>query len=67
MLNPLTTDLSSLVLCTPVTLTTLSLEVLPGSVRMVGNGLDQFQFVDVSSVVQFVFVSILCIHVYEDV
>ena len=67
VLDPLTTDLSSLVLCTPVTLATLSLEVPPGSVRMVGNGLDQFQFVDVSSVVQFVFVSILCIHVYEDV
>ncbi len=55
MLDPLATDLSALVLHTPATLATLSLEVLslevqPGSVRVEGDGLGHVQLVSVSSV-----------------
>ncbi len=55
VMDPLTTDLSALVLCTPVTLTTLSLEVLllevlPGSVWMEESGVGYLQLVSVSEV-----------------
>ncbi len=55
VLDPLATDLSSLVLCTPVTLATLSLEVLslevlPGPVWVEGAGMRHLQLVMVSSV-----------------
>ncbi len=61
VMDPLATDLSSLVLYTPATLATLSLEVpLAGPVWVEGAGLDHLQLVKVSYVtlVQFVFVSI---------
>ncbi len=52
-MNPLTTDLSSLVLHTRATLATLSLEVLslqvpPGSVWLEGCGMGHLQLVKVS-------------------
>ncbi len=48
-MGPLTADLSSLVLYTPVTLATLSLEgTLPGSVWVEGSGLGHLQLVNVS-------------------
>ncbi len=60
MLDPLTIDLSSLVLHSPATLATLSLEIPPGSVGLEGAGVGHLQLVKVSSVtlVQFVLVSI---------
>ncbi len=50
--NPLTTGLSTLWLPTPVTLATLSLESVTGSVKIwvEGNGVSQLQLVKVSSV-----------------
>ena len=50
MLDPLTTDLSALVLCTPATLATLSLEVSPGSALLERDGVRLLQLVKVSSV-----------------
>ncbi len=54
VVDPLTSHLSSLVLCTPVTLATLSLEVLslkapPGPVWVEGDGMGHLQLVKVSS------------------
>ncbi len=54
MLDPLTTDQSALVLHTPATLATLSLEVLslqvvpPGPVGLAGSGMGHLQLVKVS-------------------
>ncbi len=50
VLDPLTTYLSSLVLHTPATLATLSLEVPSGLVWVEGSGLDQLQLVNVSGI-----------------
>ena len=61
VLDPLTTDLSALVLYTPASMATLSLEgTLPGSVWVEGAGMGHLQLVKVNSVtfVQFVVMSI---------
>ena len=52
VLDPLTTDLSSLQLPTPAILATLSLEVpLPGSVCVEGVGMGQLQLAKVPNLV----------------
>ncbi len=51
-----TTDLSTLVLYTPATLATLSLEVLPpGLVGVMKCGVDQLQLVKVSGMISVLF------------
>ncbi len=50
MLDPLTTDLSALMLHTPATLATLSLEVPPGSVLLEGTGMGHLQLVSVNGI-----------------
>ncbi len=61
MLDPLTTNQSALVLHTPATLATLSLEVFslqvpPGSVGLAGSGMGHLQLVKVNGIELVLFV-----------